>query len=60
MTMKRTLTYPYKNHSLTDGHDRYTWYGRKADGAEELYDHPTDPMEHKKAMNKGGKEKDDE
>lgn len=40
-------TYQYKNHSLTDGHYRYTWYGGRADGAEELYDHSTDPFEHK-------------
>lgn len=40
-------TYQYKNHSLTDGRYRYTWYGGKADGAEELYDHSTDPLEHK-------------
>ncbi len=39
-------TYQFKNHSLTDGRFRYTWYGGKADGAEELYDHSTDPMEH--------------
>jgi len=39
-------TYKYKNHSLTDGRYRYTWYGG-ADGAEELYDHSTDPLEHK-------------
>ena len=39
-------TYQYKNHSLTDGRYRYTWYGGKADGAEELYDHATDPLEH--------------
>lgn len=40
-------TYQFKNHSLTDGRYRYTWYGGRADGAEELYDHSTDPMEHK-------------
>ena len=40
-------TYQHKNHSFTDGRYRYTWYGGKADGAEELYDHSTDPMEHK-------------
>ena len=39
-------TYQFKNHSLTDGRYRYTWYGGKADGAEELYDHSTDPLEH--------------
>ena len=39
-------TYQYKNHSITDGHYRYTWYGGRAD-AEELYDHETDPLEHK-------------
>ena len=39
-------TYQYMNHSLTDGRYRYTWYGGKADGAEELYDHATDPLEH--------------
>jgi arylsulfatase A-like enzyme len=40
-------TYQFKNHSLTDGRYRYTWYGGKAEGAEELYDHSIDPMEHK-------------
>ena len=40
-------TYQFKNHSLTDGRYRYTWYGGRADGAEELYDHATDPLEHK-------------
>ncbi|MEI7851501.1 MAG: sulfatase [Kiritimatiellales bacterium] len=40
-------TYQYKNHSFTDGRYRYTWYGGKADGAEELYDHSIDPLEHK-------------
>ncbi len=40
-------TYQFKNHSLTDGRYRYTWYGGRADGAEELYDHSTDPLEHK-------------
>jgi arylsulfatase A-like enzyme len=40
-------TYHNKNHSLTDGRYRYTWYGGRADGAEELYDHSTDPLEHK-------------
>ena len=39
-------TYQFKNHSLTDGRYRYTNYGGKADGAEELYDHSIDPMEH--------------
>jgi len=39
-------TYQYMNHSLTDGRYRYTWYGGKADGAEELYDHVSDPLEH--------------
>ncbi len=43
-------TYQYKNHSLTDGRYRYTWYGGKGkgDGAggEELYDHSVDPLEH--------------
>jgi arylsulfatase A-like enzyme len=39
-------TYQYKNHSLTDGRYRYTWYGGRADGAEELYDHSIDPLEH--------------
>ncbi len=38
-------TYGYKNHSIFDGRYRYTWYGGKADGAEELYDHASDPME---------------
>lgn len=41
-------TYNYKNHSLTDGRYRYTVYGgKKGQGAEELYDHSIDPMEHK-------------
>ncbi len=40
-------TYQFKNHSLTDGRYRYTWYGGKAGGAEELYDHSTDPLERK-------------
>ena len=40
-------TYQFKNHSLTDGRYRYTWYGGKANAAEELYDHSTDPLEHK-------------
>ena len=40
-------TYNFSNHSLTDGRYRYTWYGGKADGAEELYDHATDPLERK-------------
>ena len=40
-------TYQYSNHSFTDGRYRYTWYGGKADGAEELYDHSVDPREHK-------------
>jgi arylsulfatase A-like enzyme len=39
-------TYQYMNHSLTDGRYRYTWYGGKANGAEELYDHSVDPLEH--------------
>ena len=39
-------TYQFKNHSITDGRYRYTWYGGRADGAEELYDHKTDPLEH--------------
>jgi arylsulfatase A-like enzyme len=39
-------TYQFKNHSLTDGRYRYTRYGGKANGAEELYDHSTDPLEH--------------
>jgi arylsulfatase A-like enzyme len=39
-------TYQYKNHSLTDGRYRYTWYGGRAGGAEELYDHASDPMEY--------------
>ena len=45
-------TYQFKNHSLTDGRYRYTWYGGKADGAEELYDHSTDPLEHKNLATK--------
>jgi arylsulfatase A-like enzyme len=40
-------TYLFRNHSLTDGRHRYTWYGGRAAGAEELYDHSTDPREHK-------------
>ncbi|MDH4445367.1 MAG: sulfatase [Akkermansiaceae bacterium] len=40
-------TYQYKNHSFTDGRYRYTYYGGKAGGAEELYDHSVDPLEHK-------------
>lgn len=40
-------TYQFSNHSFTDGRYRYTWYGGKANGAEELYDHSTDPLEHK-------------
>ena len=40
-------TYQFKNHSLTDGRYRYTWYGGRAAGTEELYDHSTDPLEHK-------------
>jgi len=40
-------TYQYKNHSFTDGRYRYTWYGGRGDGAEELYDHSVDPLEHK-------------
>jgi arylsulfatase A-like enzyme len=39
-------TYQFKNHSLTDGRYRYTWYGGRANGAEELYDHSVDPLEH--------------
>ena len=39
-------TYQFKNHSITDGSYRYTWYGGRADGAEELYDHDVDPLEH--------------
>ena len=39
-------TYQYKNHSLTDGRYRYTWYGGRANGAEELYDHSIDPLKH--------------
>ncbi len=39
-------TFQYKNHSITDGRYRYTWYGGQADGAEELYDHQADPLEH--------------
>ncbi|MGI9497054.1 MAG: sulfatase [Mariniblastus sp.] len=39
-------TYQFKNHSITDGRYRYTWYGGRAAGAEELYDHNTDPLEH--------------
>lgn len=45
--LDRLAAYQYKNHSLTDGRYRYTWYGGKADGAEELYDHSNDPLEHK-------------
>ncbi len=39
-------TYQFKNHSITDGRYRYTWYGGRAAGAEKLYDHNTDPLEH--------------
>jgi len=39
-------TYGFKNHSITDGRYRYTWYGGRAGGAEELYDHQADPLEH--------------
>lgn len=39
-------TYQYKNHSLTDGRYRFTLYGGRANGAEELYDHSIDPLEH--------------
>jgi arylsulfatase A-like enzyme len=45
-------TYQFKNHSLTDGRYRYTWYGGKADGAEEFYDHSTDPLEHQNLASK--------
>jgi len=44
-------TYQYMNHSITDGRYRYIWYGGKADGAEELYDHSTDPMEYNNLAN---------
>lgn len=39
-------TYQYKNHSLTDGRFRYTWYGSRKGPGEELYDHSKDPLEH--------------
>ena len=39
-------TYNYQNHSVTDGRYRFTYYGSKG-GAEELYDHATDPLEHR-------------
>jgi len=39
-------TYNFRNHSITDGRYRYTWYGGRAGGAEELYDHQSDPLEH--------------
>jgi arylsulfatase A-like enzyme len=39
-------TYNYGNHSVTDGRYRFTYYGSKG-GAEELYDHTTDPLEHR-------------
>ena len=39
-------TYQYKNHNLTDGSYRYTWYGGRANGTEELYDHSIYPLEH--------------
>lgn len=45
-------TYQNMNHSLTDGRYRYTWYGGRAGGAEELYDHSTDPLEHKNLASK--------
>lgn len=44
-------TYQFKNHSITDGRYRYTWYGGRADGAEELYDHDFDPLEHDNLAN---------
>jgi arylsulfatase A-like enzyme len=39
-------TYNCGNHSVTDGRYRFTYYGAKG-GAEELYDHSTDPLEHR-------------
>jgi arylsulfatase A-like enzyme len=39
-------TYNFGNHSVTDGRYRFTYYGSKG-GAEELYDHSVDPLEHK-------------
>lgn len=39
-------TYNCGNHSVTDGRYRFTYYGSKG-GAEELYDHATDPLEHR-------------
>ena len=39
-------TYNFGNHSVTDGRYRFTYYGSKG-GAEELYDHSTDPLEHR-------------
>ena len=44
--MPTLTTYQFKNHSLTDGRYRYTWYVGKANGSEELYDHSDDPLEH--------------
>lgn len=50
-------TYQFKNHSLTDGRYRYTWYGGKAEGSEEFYDHSNDPLEHRNlAANSESKE----
>jgi arylsulfatase A-like enzyme len=43
-------TIGFKNHSLTDGRYRYIWYGG-GKGAEELYDHESDPMEYKNLAN---------
>ncbi|TWU38362.1 sulfatase [Novipirellula artificiosorum] len=45
-TYPTLTTYQYKNHSITDGRYRYTWYGGRAEGAEELYDHTDDPLEY--------------
>ena len=44
-------TYQYKNHSITDGRYRFTYYGGKG-GAEELYDRSVDPLEHRNLASK--------
>jgi arylsulfatase A-like enzyme len=37
-------TMGFKNHSVFDGRYRYSWYGGKGEGIEELYDLEADPM----------------